>query len=344
MILPSAFAAMMFTAACATASEPNYTLTVPADASLNGAMAYIINFDSGETTDSVMIADGVAAFKGNVETPFIGRVNLAGQRGPFLFVEPGAITVNEKGDATGTELNNRLSKLSELQQSLVAQFRALPEEERQAKGAAIQQQFQEAMSQFMDNNADNVAGLFMLLQEANQWDGDKIREMTAKYPILNTSKRIERYRDDIRKREETSPGHMYKDFEVTYNGETKRLSDYVGKGKYTLVDFWASWCGPCIRATKTLKELYGKYADKGLDFLGVAVWDEPDNTLDAIESHELPWPQIINAQTIPTDIYGIPGIPCIILFDPDGKIVSRDKQGEELVSDVDAAMATVLSE
>lgn len=72
--------------------------------------------------------------------------------------------------------------------------------------------------------------------------------------------------------------------------------------------------------------------------LGVAVWDEPQNTLKAIEQHQLPWEQIINAKTVPTDIYGISGIPCIILFDPEGNIISRDKQDEDLVKDVDAAM------
>ena len=111
-------------------------------------------------------------------------------------------------------------------------------------------------------------------------------------------------------------------------------------GRYTIVDFWASWCGPCVRQLKVIKELYAKYKDKGLDVVGVAVWDKPEDTEKAIKSHELPWPCIINAQTIPTDLYGIQGIPCILLINPDGIIVSRDKQGADLVKDVDDAMAT----
>ena len=75
--------------------------------------------------------------------------------------------------------------------------------------------------------------------------------------------------------------------------------------------------------------------------LGVAVWDEPQNTLQAIERHKLPWPNILNAQTIPTEIYGISGIPCIILFDPQGRIVSRDLQDDDLRQAVNEAMATV---
>ena len=136
---------------------------------------------------------------------------------------------------------------------------------------------------------------------------------------------------------------MFKDFEITYgDGTSKKLSDYVGKGKYTLVDFWASWCGPCIRETAVIKDIYNEYGPKGLEVLGVAVWDEPENTKDAIEKHQLPWPQIINAQTVPTELYGISGIPCIIIFGPDGKILSRDKQGDALRADVKAAMEGLL--
>jgi thiol-disulfide isomerase/thioredoxin len=131
---------------------------------------------------------------------------------------------------------------------------------------------------------------------------------------------------------------MFTDFEVEYEGKIQKLSDYVGKGKYVLVDFWASWCGPCKRAMPGLKELYAKYKGDKFEILGVATWDEPAATLKAIEDLQLPWPQIMNAQRIGSDAYGVHGIPQIILFAPDGKIVARDLHGEELKAAVDKAM------
>lgn len=122
----------------------------------------------------------------------------------------------------------------------------------------------------------------------------------------------------------TQEGDMFTDFEIAQpDGSIAKLSDYVGKGKYILVDFWASWCGPCKREIPNIKAAYEKYKGDKFDVLSVAVWDKPEDTAAAAAEHGVVWNQIVNAQKIPTDIYGIEGIPHLILFGPDGKIVKR---------------------
>jgi len=125
-------------------------------------------------------------------------------------------------------------------------------------------------------------------------------------------------------------GDKFKDFSVEYDGKTTRFSDYVGKGQYVLVDFWASWCGPCRAEIPNLIAAYNKYKEKGLVVLGVAVSDKPDATLKAIEDEKIPYPQIINSQQIATSLYGIRGIPEIMLFGPDGTIVKQGLRGENI--------------
>lgn len=326
----------------ATASD-NYTVTLPLSEDEDGLTAYIIDFDTSAKLDSTVVENGKAVFKGSVTTPVFARVILDGNRAGQFVLEEGDIAFNPANRmAAGSPSNDALVNLMSEQQKLVAEYRQLgdtPEDE--AKKKDIQQANTKLFADALKANAGNPLGYYLFLQECYGYDLPTFDAKLKEYPQFAGSKRVQTLRQGLINKEETSVGHKFKDFEITYDGKTSRLSDYVGRGKYTLVDFWASWCGPCIRETKVLKEIYEEYGPKGLDVLGVAVWDEPANTLKAIEQHQLPWPQIINAQTIPTDLYGIAGIPCIILFDPEGNIVSRDKQDDDLRADVAAAMAKV---
>ena len=141
----------------------------------------------------------------------------------------------------------------------------------------------------------------------------------------------------------TAEGKMFTDFSVIQDendveGSLVKFSDYVGTGKYVLVDFWASWCGPCKREIPNIAAVYEKYKGENFDVLSVAVWDKPEDTKASAIEHGVVWNQIINAQRIPTELYGIEGIPHIMLVGPDGTIVKRDLRG----ADIEKAVAEAL--
>ena len=142
--------------------------------------------------------------------------------------------------------------------------------------------------------------------------------------------RIKKKLERLMKLQPSDVGDVFLDFAVEYGGKTTRLSDYVGKGEYVLADFWASWCGPCREEIPNLIAAYEKYKSKGLAVLGIAVSDKPEATTQVIKELKIPYPQILNSQKIATDLYGIESIPEIILFAPDGTILTRGLRGEEI--------------
>ena len=123
--------------------------------------------------------------------------------------------------------------------------------------------------------------------------------------------------------------------------QASKLSDYVGKGKYVLVDFWASWCGPCKGEIPNLIELQNKFGGEKFMVLGVNVWDEEAAFKAALEEEGITYPQIVipqNNKDNATELYGIQGIPQIILFGPDGTIVQRDLRGQAMKDLVEEKM------
>ena len=329
----------LLAASCATATTPNYSVTTQFTPDEDGLTLYMLDYDSGTKLDSTLVEDGVATLKGVVETPVMVQLVLDGSRVGQFILEPATITVDpskRKIDTDGT-LAASLNSLSRQLMDLRGKYQSASDSERRD----IVNRYDALVDSAFNANADNPVGLTLFMEKAYEMNLQELDSALNAHPVLASSQRVQKLRKALVNKAETSVGQMFKDFEIkAADGSVQRLSDYVGKGQYTLVDFWASWCGPCIRETKVIKELYNKYNEKGLEVLGVAVWDEPANTLKAIEQHQLPWKQIINAQSIPTDIYGISGIPCIILFDPEGRIVSRDKQDDALVNDVDNAMSS----
>jgi thiol-disulfide isomerase/thioredoxin len=132
------------------------------------------------------------------------------------------------------------------------------------------------------------------------------------------------------------PGYPFKEIvSEDPNGKDCRLSDYAGKGKYVLLDFWASWCAPCRKEMPLLVELYDTYKDKNFEIVSYSLDEDEQAWKKGIEQLNMSWPQMSDCkqwESEPVKIYSVQSIPCTILIDPEGKIIQRNLRGEELAN------------
>lgn len=310
-----------------------YNLKGEVDERMNDAKVMLISFNNGDTLGETIVADGQFFFTDTISEPVMAQVRIGGRAAGTVILEDGEILFQPaQQKVSGTPLNNMLSEFYAAQSQIIEQANQIDSSSDEGKSriGELEKQYNASEDSMMYANMDNPVGASILIDKSYDMDLEELEGYVAKYPSLSSYSRLNKMIDSKRVAAETGEGKPYKDFEIEYEGNVTRLSELMQPGHYTLVDFWASWCGPCRREIPVIKELLQQYGSQGLDVVGVAVWDEPDATKNAIEELELSWPVIINAQTVPTDMYGVLGIPAIFLISPDGIIISRGKQGDEL--------------
>lgn len=323
---------------------------------LDGQMLYMSDYDNNKTIDSTLVANGSFKFKGNYERPAFVRIEKGRDYANCILDSLVVIDFESHLPSSGSNLTNKFLDFILKEQNIENELERFSDE---LKSHGFEQpEFGEIYSHLfyklrpkrlqlykqaiLDN--PNGIGEYAAMHFGNfygltpeEWD-----EVYSTMPIyikdLSYTKRFNKRYETLRN---AMPGKPFIDFDgKTIEGKDVKLSDYVGKGKYVLLDFWASWCGPCREeAEETLRPLYEKYKDDDrFMILGIATWDEHDKTIAALDKFKYPWAQIIDTGQVPMELYGINGIPQIILISPDGTIMARDLRGRSITETVDSIL------
>ena len=335
----------------------NYRIDGIAPADANGQWVYLYKPSGQGASDSVQIANGRFTLERAVaEDGLIVHLVIPRSYNLSFIPEEGIIKADlAASGATGTPLNDEHTQKSKYRKGLIEEARAKLKSIRADKNLddKAKEEAQEKVSDELyakikplaeadlKEHPNDAIGLIALqnllgMEDVNVAKAEALLQQAG--DRLRAEESITKMVTRLRRVEATQAGAQFVDFEgVDDANKAVRLSDYVGKGHYVLVDFWASWCGPCRREIAHLKKVRDAYTDKGPVILGTVVWDEMEDHLKAMKELEITWPQIFN-KTEATELYGISGIPQIILFDPAGKIVARDLRGEEINKLLDKAL------
>ena len=172
---------------------------------------------------------------------------------------------------------------------------------------------------------------------------DQLAEVMDPKAAYYNDPSLKQARQMLKSMEKRKPGQLFHELKMNdMTGKAVKLSDWAGKGNYVLVDFWASWCGPCRQEMPNVVEAYKRFHAKGFEVVGVSFDNNKQAWTNAVRQLGMEWPQMSDLkgwQCAASAIYGVNSIPSSVLLDPQGKIIDIDLRGENLQKRLEAIYA-----
>ena len=308
-----------------------------------------------QTVDTATISGGKFTFKGKMEMPDIRLLRLD-ERDYFaqFFLDNSSISIEAKKDSLrNTKITG--SPTHDVFKIYISEMERLNKEV-----MALQDKYQSAMSTNDTNTADKakidyqamidnnkvftknfvkehgnsvVAAYITLYQLAPQIDGSELEELAnGLAPEIAKSEYVVKLKELVAEQKKTAIGAVAPEFSMN-DQEGKAIALSSLKGKVVLIDFWASWCGPCRQENPNVVKVYQKYHGKGFEILGVSLDQRKEDWLKAIKDDNLTWLHVSDLQywqNAAARLYGVNAIPQSFLLDKDGKIIAKGLRGEQL--------------
>jgi peroxiredoxin len=358
---------------CSKVKKGEFLISGEAKGLPNGKMIFLkTQNDVGLVlnVDSAKVQDGKFELKGKVKEPSMFALYIKDIQQPVPFImESGEIVVKIDKDSiwkskiSGTESNDSFQEFNDksnaIQKRMVdyqnKNIQKLMEAQQKKDNLAIeslksgyvkiQKEMDDYMIQYPDENPNSYISLLLVERLFSSQDfkyekvkktfenlNEELRNTTKGKAISDKLKTIEKNMKNPAAAEKLNSLKLAPDFSAkSPNGTTISLKESLGK--VTIIDFWASWCGPCRKENPNVVALYNEFHSKGLNIIGVSLDDEATKWKDAIAKDKLTWNQVSNLKGFEDPIatlYDVQQIPTTFVLDSKGNIVAKDLRGDEL--------------
>jgi peroxiredoxin len=312
-----------------------------------GAEGTAFLFDGKTPIDTCTLKAGSFTFKGSIANPEIYQIAVKKDSNyiwqGMVFVENGTITlagnadphVQDIGTIGGTPCNDAYQSFNVKVANLMKVFYA---DTSAAYRDSVAHVFDVMQKQFINDNRGNLIGLYMFSRDAYGMDGQAILDSLAKYPAdIQASSTAKTIKEEAQRKLNVSIGKKYLEINLPDSSGKKliKLSDIVSNNKYTLLDFFASWCGPCMAEAPILVDTYAKFHSKGFEIFGVSLDNKAENWKKCLVDKKFTWPNVSDVlgwDCTAAKAYAVTAIPSNFLIDSEGNIVATNLRGDELAA------------
>ena len=345
--------AALMLAVLPTEAQENVKYSIDGISKENGKTVVLRNRRTNLVVDSAIVANGKFSMKGNAEKDALMGVSVKNANWSVLLFNDGTPLTINLNDSTlkGSPMNERLTRydieINAPYGNFIQKIQSMSAEERKAKELELAGGLMIAMMKmitgienvFKDERETLIPVAFFSEYQSylGQEKLDSVlatKPAWASHPVVKGQLDILAYQKSLEEKKQAFVGQQFIDLEeADPDGKMHKLSEYVGKGKWVLVDFWASWCGPCKAEMPNVVAAYEKYHDKGFDIVGLSFDNKKEPWVKDIAELKMPWTHLSDLKgwkTVASEVYGVNSIPDNLLIDPQGKIVARGLRAQAL--------------